>query len=175
MIPILILGCGVVALGLFYLRFALQESRQLKPWADLVARIRPLNPAHIERLAESYLNPSKDQLRIEPAEMWELLGGHEGIDRMRDNAEAMLELARHVQRWNVTEGRIVTEMMRRDAVRLRKAARDIELSMLTHRYATLAPFCLQEASAAYYLMRQRLLALYENNHAGLRPQLASLL
>ncbi len=175
MIPILILGSAVAALGLYYLRFVMRERRQLRSWPELVATIRPLDILQIERIASSYLNPEKNQLRIEPGEMWELLGGHEGLCRMRDNAEAMLELARHVQRWNLTEGRIVTEMMRRDAVRLRTAARKIELAALSRRCAAVAPFSVQEASAAYFLMRQRLLALYENNHAGLRPQLASVL
>ncbi len=175
MIPVAILGFGVLALGCYYAYFAFREGRQLRPWSALVAGIQPLDMPQMERLAMSYLNPGKDQLGIEPAEMWALIGGYEGLNRMRGNAEAMLELARHVQRWNPTEGRVVAEMMRRDAVRLRTATRKIEMATLTQRYAALAPFSVQEASAAYYLMRQRLLALYESNHAGLRPQLASVL
>lgn len=175
MIPVVVLGCGVVALGSYYAYFAIREGRDLRPWTELIRQIQPLDMLPMERVAMSYLNPGKDQLEIEPAEMWEMIGGHEGLSRMRGNAEAMLELARHVQRWNPTEGRVVAEMMRRDAVRLRKATTKIELSMLTQRFAALAPFSVQEASAAYYLMRQRLLALYESNHAGLRPQLASVL
>jgi hypothetical protein len=37
------------------------------------------------------------------------------------------------------------------------------------------PFYIHEASAAYYLMRQRLLALYETSHAGLLPRLSAAL
>ncbi len=175
MIPVEILGFGVLVLGLYYISFVVGESREPRPWPELLGRIQPVDMVQMERLAMSYLSPSKDQLGIEPSEMWELIGGHDGLDRMRRNAEAMLDLARYVQRWNPTEGRVVTEMMRRDAVRLRAAARKVEMGTLTHRYAALAPFSVQEASAAYFLMRQRLLALYESNHAALRPQLASVL
>jgi hypothetical protein len=37
------------------------------------------------------------------------------------------------------------------------------------------PFNVHEAASAYYLMRQRLLALYETSHAGLYPALAAVL
>jgi hypothetical protein len=37
------------------------------------------------------------------------------------------------------------------------------------------PFYLHEAASSYYLMRQRLLALYQTNHAGLYPRLVEVL
>ena len=39
----------------------------------------------------------------------------------------------------------------------------------------LGPFHLQEATSAYYLMRERLLALYETSHAGRYERLAAAL
>jgi hypothetical protein len=108
-----------------------------------------------------------------------MLGGREGLRRMRDNARLMLLLAAHAQRWNFDEGVIVTERMRRDALRLRQAVRRIELTLTFHavlrHHATLIPFHLHEAASAYYLMRQRLLALYQTSHAGLYPVLAEAL
>jgi hypothetical protein len=43
------------------------------------------------------------------------------------------------------------------------------------RSASLIPFHLHEAASSYYLMRQRLLALYQTSHAGLYPRLAEVL
>ena len=51
-----------------------------------------------------------------------MLGGREGLRRMRENAKLMLILAAHAQQWNFDEGVIVTERMRRDAVRLRSCS-----------------------------------------------------
>lgn len=111
--------------------------------------------------------------------MWLMLGGKAGLRRMRENAEIMLQLAAHAQQWNFDEGVIVTERMRRDALRLKRAVRRVELAITFHslmrRSTTLIPFHLHEAASSYYLMRQRLLALYQTSHAGLYPRLAEIL
>jgi hypothetical protein len=111
--------------------------------------------------------------------MWLMLGGREGLRRMRENAKLMVLLAAHAQQWNFDEGVIVTERMRRDAVRLRSSIRRIEFALtfniVMRRSATLIPFHLHEAASAYYLMRQRLLALYQTSHSGLYPRLAEVL
>jgi hypothetical protein len=83
----------------------------------------------------------------------------------------MLDLAVFVQRWNFEDATVVAEIMRRDAARLQKAITQIEMAMLLRRQSLRIPFYIHEASAAYYLMRQRLLALYETSHAGLLPRL----
>ena len=66
--------------------------------------------------------------------------------------------------------------MRRDGVRLRQAIFRIRFGMMSQmvlgRHLVSVPFQLQEAASAYYLMRQRLLALYESSHVGLYPVLA---
>ncbi|MGB6158597.1 MAG: hypothetical protein WBH45_09965, partial [Acidobacteriaceae bacterium] len=72
-----------------------------------------------------------------------------------------------------------TERMRRDAIVLRRAVWHIELALTFHtilrRSATVIPFHLHEAASSYYLMRQRLLALYQTSHSGLYPRLAEVL
>jgi hypothetical protein len=96
---------------------------------------------------------------------------------MRENAEIMLALAAIAQRWNFAEAVIVTERMRHDAVLLRRAVRRVELGMrhgrLLERLRLTLPMHAQEASSAYYLMRQRLLALYETSHISRYPVLAA--
>jgi hypothetical protein len=96
---------------------------------------------------------------------------------MRENAEIMLALAACAQQWNFDEGVVVTERMRGDAAALRSAVLRVELGIiparLLRRFRFTLPIHLQEAVSAYYLMRQRLLALYETSHAGRYSALAA--
>ena len=66
-------------------------------------------------------------------------------------------------------------MIRRDAVRLNRALTRIELALFSQLGWLRAPFHVQEVSASYYLIRSRLLGLYENSHAGLLPRLEAAL
>jgi hypothetical protein len=151
----------------------------LLDWNDLVAGLYRLDMVELSAVAMDYLAPHRGQIDLEPKEIWEFLGGYEGLKRMRENAEIMLALAAYAQRWNFEEAVIVTERMRMDAATLRRAVRRVELgmipaSLLRHFRLTL-PLHAQEASSAYYLMRQRLLALYETSHVSRYPTLAAAL
>jgi hypothetical protein len=150
-----------------------------RDWRELVAELHPVDFAGVSEVALDYLTPRRGQIDLEPQRIWELLGGYEGLRRMRENAEIMLALAAFAQQWNFTEAMIVTERMRHDAVLLRRAVRRVKLGMLPgrllgHLRLTL-PLHAQEASSAYYLMRQRLLALYETSHVCRYPALAAAL
>lgn len=138
---------------------------------------------HISSVARDFLEPREGQITLEPPDMWLMLGGREGLHKMRENARFMLLLAAHTQRWNFDESVIVTERMRRDALRLNQSVRRIERALafqavtrvIARRSSALIPFHLHEAASAYYLMRQRLLALYQTSHAGLYSRLAEVL
>lgn len=180
MLAYLLLGLvvgGLLAVALKSQLTALRVDRH--SWQDLVSQIRRIEFERVSSVARDYLDPREGQISLEPTEMWLMLGGREGLRRMRENARLMLLLAAHTQRWNFDEGVIVTERMRRDALHLRRAVRRIELALafhrILHRSSTFIPFHLHEAASAYYLMRQRLLALYQTSHAGLYPQLAEVL
>lgn len=144
-----------------------------------MSQLKRIEFQRVTSVARDYLEPRECQISLEPTDMWLMLGGREGLRRMRENAKLMLLLAAHAQQWNFDEGVIVTERMRRDALRLHRAVRRIELTLAFHWVlrgpATLIPFHLHEAASSYYLMRQRLLALYQTSHAGLYPRLAEIL
>lgn len=180
MLPFLLLGVVVCCVLYAALRNQLSFVRiDRRSWSDVVAALQPVEFDNVTSVARDFLEPREGQISLEPPEMWLMLGGKEGLRRMRDNARLMLVLAAHAQRWNFDEGVIVTERIRRDALRLRQAVRHVELALLfhsvLHRSATLIPFHLHEAASAYYLMHQRLLALYQTSHAGLYPRLAAAL
>jgi hypothetical protein len=148
-------------------------------WKDLVSRLQQLNEEGVATVAREFLEPHARQIEMEPDQIWELIGGYEGLNRMRENANIMLALAVYTQRWNFDESVIVSERMRRDGLALQRSVRRVELRRMmrrfTQRFGLREPFDVHEAVASYYLMRQRLLALYETSHAGLYPTLASAL
>jgi hypothetical protein len=135
--------------------------------------------AELSTVAIDYLTPRRGQIDIEAKKIWDSVGGFEGLKRMRENADIMLALAAYAQRWNFEESVIVTERMRLDAASLRRAVRRVELgmlpAMLVPRFRFTLPLYAQEASSSYYLMRQRLLALYETSHVCRYPALAAVL
>jgi hypothetical protein len=148
-------------------------------WDDIVARIQKIDTKGLAAVAQDYLNPPQQQTIIQPRELWKLVGAYDGLRRMRANADLMLVLAAHASDWNFEEATIVGERMRRDALRLRRAVWRIEMGFLpitmSRRFYVGTPFHIQEAAAAYYLMRQRLLRLYASTHMGRYPALAAAL
>lgn len=180
MLVYLLLGLVVGGLLTAALKSQLSALRvDRRSWQDLVSQLKRIEFDRVSSVARDYLDPREGQISLEPTDMWLMLGGREGLRRMRDNAQLMLLLAAHAQRWNFDEGVIVTERIRRDALQLRRAVRHIEFALAFHtvmrRSSTFIPFHLHEAASAYYLMRQRLLALYQTSHAGLYPRLAEVL
>lgn len=167
----------VLGVAVAYLLLKTLRKRKAENWNDLVARIQQVDFAKIALVAQDYLNPQRGQIDMEPVEMWDLIGGFEGISRMRENVDVLLALAAYAQRWNYDESVIVYHRMRSDAAMMRRAAFRLRLGMTRMRilrsFQLRVPFRLYETVAAYYLMRQRLLTLYETSHAGLYPALAA--
>ncbi|MGA2834037.1 MAG: hypothetical protein ABSE55_13290 [Terracidiphilus sp.] len=179
-LPYIVFGALLCGLALIVIsdRRSSRKMAQLD-WHDLVASLQRLDMAEVSVVAIDYLTPHRGQIDMEPKQIWESLGGYEGLKRMRQNAEIMLALAAYAQQWNFEEAVIVTERMRMDAASLRRAVRNVELGMLPAqllpRFSITLPLHAQEASSAYYLMRQRLLALYETSHVCRYPALAAAL
>ncbi len=172
MIVLVLLTSLLVMIAAYQVRFVVRRRRlSNRSWQEIFARLEPIDLAGVRAIAACYLQPDKDQLSVEPATMWESVGGFEGLARLRANAAVMLELAVYAERWNEEQGPVIAEMIRRDAVRLNRAVTRIEVSLVSNLGWVRAPFYLQEVSAAYFLMRGRLLGLYQSAHAGLLPQL----
>jgi len=171
---------GIFALGLFIVvviagfAYAHASATKLRTatWESLVAQIAAVPLTGIAAVALDNLQPKENQIELEPDDMWQMLGGTDGLDKMRRNADTLIALAAYVQRWNYTEATVVAERMRRDAMQLKRATRQIRTNLYFHRKAHAIPFHLHEAATAYHLMTQRLLALYQRSHVGLYPRLA---
>jgi hypothetical protein len=177
--PYLVLALSVVLLGALAILMAQLRHQRQRSWHEIAAGLQQLNSDGLAAVAVDYLAPHSGQIDMEPETIWNSVGGYRGLRKMRANAEVMLALAACAQQWNFTEAVIVTERMRMDAAQLRRAVRRAELGLISlrllRRYQLTLPLHAQEASSAYYLMRQRLLCLYQTSHAGLYPRLADAL
>jgi hypothetical protein len=176
-LPYLILASGTVFATGATLVWSMKGVTDLrdKDWDELVQMLQPVHFRGLELVARDHIDPRGNQLRIEPGEMWALLGGPNGLRRMKQNADVMIAIAAYASRWNMVEAAIVAERMRQDAIMLKRALLRIRMEAVLHRRPVRFPFYLHQAASSYYLMLRRLLCLYEENHAGLHPRLAAAL
>jgi hypothetical protein len=140
----------VAALVLLTLSMRLHSSNyQLRSssWEELVSQLQPVSSVDLERLALDNLSPQPDQLQIEPGEMWEMVGGIDGMIRMRENSRILIALAAHVQQWNYAQAVIVAERMRRDAIQIRRALLKAEIEMLLCRRWIRMPFYIHDLAS----------------------------
>ena len=163
-----------LVLGLFRTHSTANKLAGLS-WEELIAKLEPVETEAITTVAVEYLNPGKSQARLGPDEMWNMIGRADGLARMRANADVLIAIAAHAQRWNPTEGVIVAEQMRQDGLALRRAVVGIGLGMTCGYGKVRVPNYVREAAGTYYLMRQRLLALHEASQPWRYASLAAVL
>ena len=173
-VPVLLFLLFLLVAG-YQLRFAGLRRKTGRTWQEILPRFELVNTEGLQLIADYYLNPGRDQLGLEPPVMMEMVGGDEGLARLTRNAALMLELAVLAEQWNRVEGLIIAEMLRRDAVRIRRAVRRIRWDILWAGSSMSGAFYLQEAASSYCLMRARLLGLYGNAHIALLPHLEAAL
>lgn len=150
------------------------------PGLDWGRKEHRLNHDGVTSVAKEYLAPHRNQIALEPEQMWKMIGGYAALKNMAENARILPALAAYAQQWNFEEGVIVAERMRRDSLALRRAVLRIALQraaflVLPRRLRVLDAFDLNEAVSSYHLMCRRLLALYQTSHAGLYPVLVEIL
>jgi len=164
----------VLTLGIVIVHW---NARRLtgEDWETLVARIQPVPFEGLEKVALDYLQPQGNQLLIEPEELWQLVGGFDGLKRMRQNADSIIQLAAYVRYWNFDESIVVAERIRQDAVMLKRALFRIHIHMLFSMRKLHVPFHVHQAASSYYLMTRRVLALYQTNQFVLYPRLIEVL
>jgi len=176
MMPALILCIVMLVLvGRFCYRTIAARRFYNVDWNDLFKKLEVVPRMAVAQIGNEYLNPGLNQIATEPTDIWLGLGGMEGIQRMRRNADVLVALAAYAERWNFTESVIVKERMRRDALQLRRAIFQLTVRRVLHVGQLRIPFHLHESVAAYHLMTKRLLMLYQHSHAGLYPRLALVL
>lgn len=155
------------------MRFRREESS----WDELLAKLAPLSRAGIQEVAVAFLNPTGSELdsrqvdrRLDPRDIWDFVGGIDGLKTMRRNAEVLVDLASYVGRWN-PEALVVAEQLRLDANEIKIAVSRIQNARRRGKLSASFSIQASRAAAAYYLMTQRVCALYEISQSGLLAQL----
>jgi hypothetical protein len=166
--------------GLLWVSWRVSRARVRREeatWDELLARLVPLSRVGIEEVAAAFLAPTGRELdprrlerHLEPRDIWDFIGGIEGLKIMRRNAEVLIDLAYYVNRWN-PDALVVAEQLRLDAREIKSALSRIQSERRRGRLAASFSNQASRAAAAYYLMTQRVCALYEISQAGLLDQL----
>jgi hypothetical protein len=167
---------GILAsVGLAWQAFRSRGMRHAD-FDTLIAALQPISVRGVELIARDFLEPASSKLRqtcsqtwLEPGDIWSSLGEKEGLRRMSRNAEVMVRLAAYVQAWDRTEAYVVAQRIRQDALEMKRALvriRIISLFGWPERRVPLqlqrvVAIHLQRVASSYYLMRERLLLLYE--------------
>ena len=164
MVGLAIVGFLLLVIAGVQLRFFLRAARSRTLPGTLFRSLEPLNFADLEKIAKAYLEPRGNQLEPQPQAMWRLLGDPMTASTA-PNAQVMLDLAVFVQRWSLKMPPWSPRSCAATPPGWRRQSRRLKWGCCC-RQSLRIPFYIHEASAAYYLMRQRLLALYETSHEG---------
>lgn len=162
-----------VALVFIAIRFGrkLRRSRD-STWEDLMQSIVPVDRHAIETVALDAVEPSgKPKSEEHPRELgrqdiWNLLGGMEGINRIESNARVLIEMAAYLERWHpeaaetAEELRLESRRLEWHVGRLRAAEQNQCLDLHFHSYG-------QCAAVSYYKMLNRVLSLYQQSQEAL--------
>jgi hypothetical protein len=164
----------LVAIGIFFSVLILVAGylywrhRRSSPvdFEDLFAQLKWIDRNNIAQVALDLVDPSgrpkfdEATATMGPSQLWDLIGGLDGLETMERNSEVLIALAFYVHQW-FPEALPIAERLRLDArelkwhvARLRGAAQKGNLQISF-------PFYAQRAVATYYLMTRRVLDLYE--------------
>lgn len=161
MITMSILIVVVIAIAYSLLQAQLKAKKLIdQSWDHLLSELRPTETAAISLIAVEFLTPDQAQLRTEPAERWVMVGGWKGLRQLQRNADVLIALAAHAERWIPTESKSVVAQMRTESLTLRREVGLLILGRVLGPRVDGRGFRVQRAVSAYHLMVTRLLGLY---------------
>lgn len=161
MIPMLTISIVVVLLACALLREQLTARRLIgQSWEGLLSELAPTETASLSLIAVEFLTPDRAPLRTEPAERWAMVGGWKGLKQLRANADVLIALAAHAERWMPLESKSVVAQMRAQSITLRREARYLTLERLVGYEVKGSGYRVQRAASAYHLMVTCLINLY---------------
>jgi len=165
------------ALLLVSLRRSNAKSRRLSlpTWREIATQLQPTQNAGIKALALDYMELQTSGNTRTYAEIWDMVGGAEGLTRMKENSEVLIALASYAERWNHDDSIMATERMRHDARALRRAVVGLGIGLTCGYGRARVLTYVHEAATSYHLMRERLLSLYKTNDGEIRPSLEGLI
>jgi hypothetical protein len=174
LIVIGIFVASLVAVALYY--YQQSRRRSAGSWQQLLERLTSLDREGIAQIALDYADESGERrlessdMELEPSQIWKLSGGLNGLEAIEKNCAVLVDLTFYMQKWH-PEAVVLAEELRLNAreiewhvERLRGAANTGNLDRSFVNYA-------QPAIAKYYLMTQRVLALYQRQSVPMFTEL----
>ena len=166
MIPVILFAIlvGQISVSLIWAHLRAYRLSSFN-WEQLEAKLEPVGLQGIQ-IAASTPPLSATQNGLGSDDLWDLLGGAEGLRRIENNARVMVALAGYMERKNNLERMILAERMRSDGEVIRKTIRSIRLTRYVALHTKVLHSQLHEAAKVYTAMKGRLPALHEMSHGG---------
>jgi hypothetical protein len=165
----------VAAIGIFLSlllliagRFYLQNRRRPKAaaWEDLISKLTWVDRDQIAEVALDLVDESgepkgtPDAGCMDSSQMWELIGGLDGLTILEKNSDVLIDLAFYVQQW-YPEAVAIAERLRVDARQLKWHVNRLRAAEKNGNLQVSFAFYAQRATVSYYLMTRRMLMLWE--------------
>jgi hypothetical protein len=166
----------VALLGITLVHWRRLRISRRKSWEELLSQLVSVDRQAIEVVALDAVLPSGERRTDEKArelgrrEIWNFLGGMDGMDRIANNSRVLIEMATYLHHWHpealdtAEELRLEARKLEWHVDRLRAAQRNKCLELHFHFYG-------QNAAISYYLMLQRLFVLYAHSRRELFGEL----
>jgi len=167
----------LVALAAYYLLRMRKASNAT--WSDLMNRLIAVDRDQIAFVALDLVDETghpreAGDSEIDPSNIWDLIGGLDGLEVLEKNCDVLIDLAFYVQRWH-PEAVVVAEQLRLNAREIKWHVARLKGAQETGNLASSFPFYAQRAVATYYLMTRHLLALYEQGNLAELAQLQAVI
>lgn len=167
---VLVLMTALLAVGIK--AFRRQKRARDSNWEELMRRLVPVDRSAIKTVALYRAHPPVETASAPPAkelgkkDIWNLIGGMEGIRHIENNSEVLIDMALYLQHWYPDAGEIAEELrleanrLKWHVKRLREAEKNACLEAHFHLYG-------RQAAESYYLMVQKTIELYRHAQATL--------
>jgi len=158
---VLAVATFLLALVTVAVYFLLRERRASRTtWMALMARLREIDRDKFATVALDLLEERDTESQLDPSQIFEMVGGMEGLDALEQNCDVLIDMAAYVQRW-YPEALEIAEELRLNSREIKwHIGRLRGASQTGHLYEQF-PIYAQRAVATYYLMTRSLLVLYE--------------
>jgi hypothetical protein len=159
--------------GYYYSRH--RQSPQAS-WEELVKKLISIDRNTIALVALDLVDEAGEPRRpayganLEPAQLWNLIGGLKGLELLEKNSDVLIDLAYYLQQW-YPEALVIAEQLRLDARELKWHVGRLKGAAQTGNLQISFPFYAQRAVVSYYLMTRRLLDLYQAVNFSMLAQL----
>lgn len=138
-------------------------------WEGLIAKLYPVRTSAVlalVRLSEDTLTSG------EMDELWQTIGGSEGLRRMGHNADVLVALASFAETWDPSAAAVV-QTLRNEGLALKESVFRIRCIRAFTKSNAPVQLSFRKAAGAYHRMITDLLLLYKQSHVARYPALVA--